>query len=52
MMIVGLHAHLPGRPGRIGCLHWFLNYIPGFDRVRVARRDDIARYWDERYPNV
>jgi allantoinase len=51
MMTVGIHARLLGRPGRIGCLHQFLDYILGFDRVWVARRDDIARYWAANYPN-
>src|SRR5210317_1236110 len=50
MMTVGLHARLLGRPGRIGSLHRFLDYILGFDRVWIARRDDIARYWREHYP--
>lgn len=52
MMTVGLHARLLGRPGRIGCLHQFLDYVLGFDRVWVARRDDVAKYWAEHYPNT
>lgn len=52
MMTVGLHARLLGRPGRIGCLHQFLDYVTGFDRVWVARRDDIASYWAGHYPNT
>ena len=50
MMTVGLHARLLGRPGRIGCLYRFLDYILGFDRVWVARRDDIACFWQKNYP--
>ncbi len=51
MMTVGLHARLIGRPGRIGCLHRFLDYVQGHDRVWVCRRNDLARYWAEHYPD-
>lgn len=51
MMTVGLHARLLGRPGRIGSLHRFLDYVKGHDRVWVCRRNDLARYWAEHYPN-
>jgi len=51
MMTVGLHARLIGRPGRIGSLHKFLDYVLGHERVWVCRRDDLARYWAEHYPN-
>jgi len=51
MMTVGLHARLIGRPGRIGSLYKFLDYVLGHDRVWVCRRDDLARYWAEHYPN-
>ena len=50
MMTVGLHARLIGRPGRIGSLHKFLDYILGHERVWICRRDDLARYWAENYP--
>ncbi len=51
MMTVGLHARLLGRPGRIGSLHNFLDYVLKHDRVWVCRRNDLARYWAEHYPN-
>jgi peptidoglycan/xylan/chitin deacetylase (PgdA/CDA1 family) len=51
MMTIGLHARLLGRPGRIGSLHRFLDYLPGHQRVWTCRRDDLARYWCEHYPN-
>lgn len=51
MMTVGLHARLIGRPGRIGSLHRFLDYLLAHDRVWVCRRDDLARYWSEHHPN-
>ncbi len=52
MMTVGLHARLLGRPGRIGSLHRFLDYVKGHDRVWICRRNDLARYWAEHYPNL
>jgi len=52
MMTVGLHARLLGRPGRIGSLHRFLDYLLGHPRVWICRRDDLARYWAEHYPNA
>ena len=51
MMTIGLHARLIGRPGRIGSLQKFLDYVLGHERVWVCRRDDLARYWAEHYPN-
>jgi len=51
MMTVGLHARLIGRPGRIGSLHKFLDYVLGHEQIWVCRRDDLARYWAEHYPN-
>ena len=51
MMTVGLHARLLGRPGRIGALHQFLDYIGDHDRVWICRRGDLARHWAEQCPN-
>ena len=50
--LLGLHARLIGRPGRIGSLHDFLDYLLGHDRVWICRRDDLARHWAENYPNA
>jgi allantoinase len=50
MMTIGLHARLIGRPGRIGALHQFLDYLLGHERVWICRRNDLARYWAENYP--
>ena len=47
MMSIGLHCRLAGRPGRTAGLARFLDYIAKHDRVWVARRLDIARYWIE-----
>jgi allantoinase len=52
MMTVGLHARLLGRPGRIGSLHKFLDYLLKHQKVWICRRDDLARYWTEHYPNT
>ena len=52
MMTIGLHARLLGRPGRIGALHRFLDYIVKHDRVWVCRRNDIASHWIKNYPNM
>jgi peptidoglycan/xylan/chitin deacetylase (PgdA/CDA1 family) len=51
MMTIGLHARLIGRPGRIGSLYNFLDYLQKHDRVWICRRNDLARYWAEHYPN-
>ena len=51
MMTIGLHARLLGRPGRIGSLQRFLDYLLGHSRVWICRRDDLARFWAEHYPN-
>ncbi len=51
MMTIGLHARLIGRPGRIGALQRFLDYLQAQERVWICRRDDIARHWAENHPN-
>jgi putative urate catabolism protein len=50
MMSVGLHCRLAGRPGRIGALQRFLDYVQGHDKVWICRRVDIARHWHEKHP--
>lgn len=50
MMSVGLHCRLAGRPGRTAALARFLDYVRGHERVWLARRQDIARHWIERFP--
>ena len=51
MMTIGLHARLIGRPGRIGSLHDFLDYLQKHDRLWICRRNDLATYWAQNYPN-
>jgi allantoinase len=50
MMNIGLHCRLIGRPGRFPALQKFLDYVASHDRVWVARRIDIARYWKAVHP--
>ena len=50
MMSVGLHCRIAGRPARSMAVQRFLEYARGFPGVWFARRDEIARWWLERYP--
>ena len=50
MMSVGMHCRLLGRPGRIGALQRFLDYIQSKPDVWVCRRIDIARHWRSTFP--
>lgn len=50
MMSVGLHCRIAGRPARSKAVERFLRYALGMPGVWFARRDEIARWWLERYP--
>lgn len=50
MLTVGLHSRVSGRPGRAAAVRAFLRYITGHPGVWIARRDEIARWWLEKYP--
>jgi peptidoglycan/xylan/chitin deacetylase (PgdA/CDA1 family) len=50
MMSVGTHARISGKPGRIVGLDRFITYVKAFSGVWFARRDEIARWWLEKYP--
>ena len=50
MMSVGLHCRIAGRPARSRAVERFLQYAQGFEGVWFARRDEIARWWLEKYP--
>jgi allantoinase len=50
MLSIGLHARLCGRPGRIGALRRFLDYVGTHERVWICRRIDIARHWIATHP--
>jgi allantoinase len=49
MMSIGLHARTTGRPGRTPGLDRFLAHVRQFPDVWIANRNDIARFWIERY---
>ncbi|MEM1283456.1 MAG: polysaccharide deacetylase family protein [Chlamydiota bacterium] len=46
MMSIGLHPRLIGRPGRIGGLKRFLDYVCSKKDVWFTRRMDIAHHWN------
>ncbi len=50
MMSVGLHCRIAGRPARSRAVERFLQYARQMPGVWFARRDEIARWWLERYP--
>ncbi|AMM23644.1 allantoinase PuuE [Variovorax sp. PAMC 28711] len=50
MMSVGMHCRLLGKPGRIGSLQRFLDYVQSHEKVWVCRRIDIARHWKKVHP--
>ena len=50
LLSIGLHTRVSGRPGRAIAVDRFLRYIRGFPGVWIAGRDDIARWWWEKYP--
>ena len=50
MLSIGLHTRVSGRPGRAAALARFLQYANGHPRVWFAGRDEIARWWWEKYP--
>ncbi len=51
MLSIGLHCRLIGRPGRIGALEQFLDYIQSHDKVWICRRVEIARHWIAAHPH-
>ena len=50
MMTFGLHGRIMGRPGRIGALERFLDFLTDKEGAWVCQRSDIARHWAERHP--
>jgi hypothetical protein len=52
MLNIGYHLRIAGRPARIGTLTRVLEYLRSFGGdVWIARRDEIARFWKERFPS-
>ncbi len=50
MMTVALHCRIVGRPGRIGALARFLDYVERLDDVWICQRGEIARHWIANHP--
>ncbi len=50
MMSVGLHARIIGKPGRIGQLQRFLEYVCAKPDVWVCTRAEIAAHWRAVHP--
>lgn len=50
MLSIGLHCRIIGRPGRIGALKRFLQYITDKPDVWICRRDAIAKHWYDTHP--
>lgn len=50
MMSVGLHCRLVGRPGRIGALQRFVDYVRGHEAVWTPTRQEIADHWRRTHP--
>lgn len=45
MMTIGLHTRIIGRPGRIGGLAKFLEFLASRGGAWITRRDEIAKTW-------
>jgi len=50
LMTISFHCRLIGRPGRIGGLTRFIDYVQKHDRVWICRREEIARHWRRQFP--
>ena len=50
MMSIGMHCRLLGKPGRIGSLKRFLDYVQSHEKVWICRRIDIAQHWKKTHP--
>ncbi|KAK5107456.1 hypothetical protein LTR62_001254 [Meristemomyces frigidus] len=50
MMSIGLHARISGRPGRMGAVRRFVEYVAKHEGAWVATREEIARHWLRVHP--
>ena len=50
MMTVAVHARWSGQAGRAAALRLFLEHAQRQEGVAFMRRNDIARWWLDRYP--
>ena len=49
MMSAAFHIRIIGRPGRFPALERFLGYVKSKPDVWIATREEIARFWIERF---
>lgn len=49
MMSAAFHIRVTGRPGRFPALSRFLDHVTAFDDVWIATREEIARFWIEKF---
>ena len=52
MMTVGVHSRWTGQPNRSGALKRFIEYVLTSDDVCFMRRDEIARFWIDRFGSL
>jgi peptidoglycan/xylan/chitin deacetylase (PgdA/CDA1 family) len=52
MMTVGLHCRCIGKPGRMGALIKFVDYVAAKEGVWVATRTQIAEHFRAKFPYV
>ena len=52
MMTVGIHSRWTGQPNRSGVLKRFIEYVLASDDVCFMRRDEIARFWIDRFGSL
>jgi len=49
LMSVGLHVRISGRPGRVLAIENFIKYVKRHEGVWIATREEIARFWIEKF---
>lgn len=49
MMSAAFHIRITGRPGRLPALDEFLNYVKNKSKVWITTREEIARFWIEKF---
>lgn len=49
LMSAAFHVRVSGRPGRIGAMRRFIDYVLEKEKVWIATREEIAKYWIKKY---
>jgi allantoinase len=49
MMSAAFHVRVTGRPGRIRALSDFINYVKNSNDVWITKREEIAKFWIEKF---